>query len=146
MEIKKIFYLLMALITLLSCESVDSRLQVINRSKKTIFFHLSKDTILNMNSQFVNPNGDIIRTVDLVDVIPPDSSQKVSIIGVGNAWKRYVESNFPDSTLNLFIIDLNTLKQLPKENIITSNEALYRFELHVKDLEKLNWQIVYEAK
>lgn len=146
MKINLVSIVLIIIVThiLYSCDPIDNRFQIENKSDKTIFVYLSKYDSVNISKKVINSEGNVIYTEDLYDFIPPGGIHTEETIGVGNAWKRLLENNFIDSTLHLFIFNRSTLEKLPDNNIISSKDALQYIKLNVKDLEKLNWKISYK--
>lgn len=144
LEINKyLFFIILLTFSILSCDQVDDRLKISNKSSRTIFYKISKDTTINISMCHINYNHDTIWTKNLVNFIEPESAQNESILGIGNAWKKFIEKSFPDSTLHLFIIDKEMLMNLNANERINSNDVLYRYDLHVKELEKMNWEITF---
>ena len=135
--------IIIAFLLLIGCDPVDNRFEVRNNSDKTIFLYLSKEKTFQLTHHYINPSGDTIYTADLYDYIRPNSIHKESIIGVGNSWKMFIET-FPDSTLQLFVFDKETLIEMSESDVITQNDVLKHFSLHIDMLEELKWKIDYE--
>jgi hypothetical protein len=93
--------LLMLLIPVIfSCgDSWDSSLQILNRSKRTINYQTSDDSVI---ASFNHPDFYIERS------IPPDSIKRATKFYV--TWNLYIDSSY-NRKLNIWFFDTDTIKK-----------------------------------
>ncbi len=120
-----------AAIILISCDTVDDRLVVINNHSNPIAVECSQDSILtnyNLWQFYVEKQ------------IKPNTSRNIDKRG---AWPHYIRSS-NSQKLYLFIFDIDTIIKYKDMDFVIKN-ALYvsRIGVTESDLESRNWKINY---
>lgn len=125
----------------ISCDPMDDRLTIVNKTKDDIFYSLS-----TIDSVSINPLR-IVNSADTVffdsQIVLADSIYKHGLIGP-NEWEYFINRDCQDSTLRIFIFEKKLILNTPWDSIVAKQQYSKKYELTVKELEKLNWQVVYE--
>ena len=125
----------------ISCDPMDDRLTIVNKTKDDIFYSLS-----TIDSVSINPLR-IVNSADTVffdsQIVLADSIYKHGLIGP-NEWEYFINRDCQDSTLRIFIFEKKLILNTPWDSIVAKQQYSKKYELTVKELEKLNWQVVYK--
>lgn len=138
--------IIIIMIMLISCDPVDDRLQIVNKSQNTIFYLYSKSDRmfppLTHIKKYHIENGDSIE-YDIHNKVAPNSTKFIRILGK-KVWENYINTLCEDSTLRIFLFSKDTLEKYDWNYIEYNKMYLKKYYITVKYLEKQNWQIVYE--
>ena len=131
---KRAFVLLFVL-TFVSCDYYDGRLHIINNSNKTICFDHEVDTVLDVPSVAKKEYflGKRLNPGDTTNVVLPGSTKQ---------WIWEVESG-KDSTLSIYVFDY---EQVKNENwdTLRKNKNYQRLDYSLSELKKNNWTVIVE--
>lgn len=123
------------IISLISCDYNDNRLNIKNNSNETIIFNYSSDTI------FETANPEIINNLKK-DPIFPDELVEKDMRGSKIGWSKVIY-NSKNKKLNVFIINYDTLDKYNDLDYIKNNKLFERYEYTEEYLNKNNWIITY---
>ncbi|MBN1184618.1 MAG: hypothetical protein JXB49_20160 [Bacteroidales bacterium] len=118
-----------------TCDYYDNRLQITNISNEVITVDYSEDTILEMRS---NENIQYF----IRDKILPGETIKKTMPGSQNGWPFLVQRSV-NNRLNLFFINVDTLKKYNDWSYIKEYKLYKRSEYSLEELENKNWNINY---
>ncbi len=80
------------------------------------------------------------------NIVKPDSSLKISILGGREAWHDYIEEG-KTKRLFLYVFSADTLMKynnlLSIDDLVHQHKYLKLFNYSENDLNKINWKIVY---
>jgi hypothetical protein len=126
-------FLILLLPIIVSCgDSWDSSLQILNRSKKTISYHTSMDSMI---VTFNHPEFYIQRR------IPPDSIRRATIYYL--TWNLYIDSSY-NSKLNIWFFDIDTIKKYMNMDYIMKNKLfIKKMEISKAELLKRKYTITF---
>lgn len=111
-------------------------------------------TVVNESSHDIDcyfATGEMNKTA-YPDTLPPKDSTLITrelkykeraSIGGSLSYKRLFKL-FPHDTLSVFIFHTDTVSKYKWERIRSENMILKRYDLSYKDLELMNWYIVYK--
>lgn len=126
-----LFIFLVVLIN--SCDYYDNRLEVCNKSNENIIPFFSNDTLIITQNKI---------EFYIRQIIKPDSTLRRIKPGK-NAWSYFIK-NSSNKKLNIFIVNADTLLSYNSIDSIKEHRLYKRYEYSEKELEELNWTIVYE--
>ena len=121
---RKIFIMLV-LIVCSSCDINNQKLLLINKNSSPIYFCLLTDTTLSEDLQLYKVSAN--------DSIKPNFTR-----GGKGAWEYSINHDSRDSTLHIFIFKADSIT-----DEIIKNKRFKRFDYKIKDLEAINWIIVF---
>jgi hypothetical protein len=127
-------HLLMFLIPVLfSCgDSWDSSLQILNRSKRTINYQTSDDSMI---ATFNHPD------LYLQRCIPPDSIRRATIYYI--TWNLYIDSSY-NRKLNIWFFDTDTIKKyMDMDYIMKKKLFIKKMEISKSELVKRKYIITF---
>jgi hypothetical protein len=127
---RKIYLSITGLLMIFGCESLDFRFTIKNESKSTISFYISKDSSFKSASIYFS---------NIKEDWPYIQSKKIYHVPAPSNWENNIESEFKDSTMNVFFIDSITIGK--NKNILSNNIKRYRIKL--KEIKKSNWVFTY---
>jgi hypothetical protein len=118
--------ILLVVIVCTSCDINNQKLLLINNTSNQLYFRLLTHTDLNKEMQ-------------LYKVAPHDTVRPNFVRGGEGAWEYKIYKESKDSTLYIFIFTTDSIT-----DDIIKNQRFKRLDYKVKDLEALNWIIVFE--
>ncbi len=133
---KQIFFQVLILLILSSCDYVDDRLVIKNESNKPISVVFSHDTIFPEISNI---------EYYIVTALEPNEVRHISKPGSLDAWPYYVK--FGNSKkLTAYFFDVDTLKKYHALNFKNYGRLFKKkIEISRTDLEKINWTLSYKG-
>lgn len=63
-----------------------------------------------------------------------------------DTWEYVINEKCKDSTLRVFFFSNDLIKDAGKDSIMKYQLYSQKFKLKVKDLEELNWRVVYKEQ
>ena len=128
---RKGLLLLFSLLFCYSCDPFTSRLVLVNETSETIFFRAFTDTTF--------------RSEQYVETAYPFGTEYVffEVFGIRNykGWEDKINQQCVDSALHLFIFSTDKIT----EEVIKNREYV-RLSFTVKELDSLNWTVVYRGQ
>ena len=123
-------------------DTFDMKLRIVNQTSETIFVDFSKDESFNAHPVSIDTiKGDTlwnymrwVPSLDSLENIPPSLG----------SWESFINKKCQDSTLTIFIFDIELLKSIPPDSLVTRQLYSKKFTYKVKDLDKLNWRVEYK--
>lgn len=112
----------------------DTRLTFINNSQKSIYVSIS-DIYKDTNYVFVNYNP--ANMPNEYKILPNETKVPIKPIG---SWEK-VYSN--QSKLSFYVFDAQIMETIPWDTIKAKYLVLKRYDLSLKDLQQMNWTIIY---
>jgi len=136
----KFFLLAINILLLGSCEPSDNRLSIVNRSKQGIYCIYSKGFELNA-TQEISLFRDTLMRLDTLyqDYLNPNSETLVPNMV---KWEYYINET-PGNCVNFYFLSTDTLSTYSWSDICRRKLYRHRLSYTLKDLEKMNWKIVY---
>lgn len=129
------------LITLYSCEYLDDRVLIINKTNKSLYYVLaSKDSLNNIyyNTLSTDNQDDYSYHVKTID---SNLKSVEAILGAKNEWEKVVL--YGDSQkLYIFIFNLDTLNKYNWRSIVEKEMYYKRISYRLEELKKNNWEIL----
>jgi hypothetical protein len=126
---RKFISFLILIFLISSCDVNNQKLLIFNNTGARIYCQLLTDTILEPGQQ-------------VYQIEAGDSAFPNFVMGGNGAWEYKINHNSVDSTLHVFIFNIESV---PNNNILTkeiiSNANFKRIDLKVQDLEKLDWKL-----
>lgn len=134
------------LLFVFSCDPVDNRLKVINRSNAKIYLLTSHRRKLSDKYQDdIKLNGRGIGFINYIKEIDPNDSIPLTKLGnPSNTWIRYINNVCEDGKLRLYTFSLDTLQKYSWRTVLEKEYYNRKVELSVKDLDKQNWVVVFD--
>ncbi len=127
-------YLLLFIITMVvSCDLTDLKLSLVNNTNKTIYYHLSYDTIITNNKEYLESSN----------IFPAESVNPHFARGSRGGWEYGINNISKDSTLRIFFFMSDTIEHYGWDDVINKGK-FKRMDYKVKDLDSLGWLVVYE--
>ena len=135
-----------------SCwEKVDfENLEIINKSKTTIYVSISKDDEIFDYPKFKLlqriKDGENISEIDLTDLYLSDTVSQNTIIKVPRpmVWSDYIDSA-EDKKIRLFIIEKDSVDKYGWEYLHANNVYNKKYLLTLKTLEEMKWKLSYNG-
>lgn len=117
---------------IISCDPKDSKLEIYNSTTKNIYYY----------HWFYYPDTAIPACNDLLEYpedfkIKPGGTKNIGVIG---SWEGMFAAH---DTLMIFIFDESIFKTIPWDTIRKNYMILKRYDLSLKDLERLDWIVTY---
>jgi len=114
-----------------SCDPITSRLVLVNDTSEKIYYRLLTDTILVSDLYFYHAYA--------FDTVEPN----FGIVGINNnkGWEHKINRECIDSALHIFIFQTNKMT-----DELIKNREYERLSFRVKELDSLNWTVVYSGK
>jgi hypothetical protein len=128
------------LLVFTGCDPHDGKLTLVNTTKDTVFYTLSYDNDSFGNSPAKKLAGRIIYSNSSY-IVPLSEEHYASM----DKWENVVNSS-KDSSLKVFFFSSSLIKSTSKDSLLTNQLYSKKMKLKVKDLEKLNWKVVYDEK
>ncbi len=126
-----VFYFLL----LTSCDFVDNRLIINNKSSRNIYVAFSEDSILSLNgNKTLMMSDEFIKAINKKNIINNEGTK---------GWETQIERSL-NKQLHVFILLEDTLKKYDPNEIIKLQKFEKRIDIGVKELEASNWEIIYE--
>ena len=126
---RKLISFLVLVLLISSCDLNNQKLLIFNNTDSRIYCKLLTDTILEPGQQ-------------VYQIEAGDSAYPNFVMGGNGAWEYKINHNSVDSTLHVFIFNIESV---PNNNTLTkeiiSNANFKRIDLKVQDLEKLDWKL-----
>ena len=129
-----IFLLILTLIGSCDDNYYDYRLNVLNKSIKTIYVESSysfPDTLLRYTSSPFNHNPDKAAPNETV------------IVTRGGSWEEAFKQQIHDKLI-IFIFDATIVDNTPWDTIKKNYIILKRYDLTLHDLDSLNFKVIYQ--
>ena len=130
-------YLLGIIILFFSCDYVDNRLTISNKSTNTIIFVTSLDSSLvcwEVQHLEVYLSKKVLPQKKMTDIFPGSTTE----------WSKYINRS-TNEKLNLFIFDMDTIHKYENWcSIITNKRYVKRYSLTEKELDSMNWIVTYK--
>lgn len=118
--------MIIVMIVCSSCDINNQKLLLVNETSNTIYYRLLTDTVLNKELQLYKAYA--------YDTVRPNF-----VMGGKGAWEYAINKRSSDSTLHIFIFTTDKIT-----DDVINNLEFKRLDYKVKDLEALNWIIVFE--
>ena len=113
-------------------DSWDSSLQIRNKSKRTIVYLTTVDTVIN---RFNNVE------YYLEEPILADSIKRATLFN--NDWHHYIDISY-NKKLNIYFFDIDTLKKyMNMDYIVRNNLFIKKMEITKVELEKRKFSITF---
>lgn len=126
-----VFYFLL----LASCDFVDNRLIINNKSSRNIYVAFSEDSILSLNgNKTLMMSDEFIKAISKKNIINNEGTK---------GWETQIERGL-NKQLHVFILLEDTLKKYDPNDIIKLKKFEKRIDIRAKELEASNWEIIYE--
>jgi len=109
-----------------SCDRFDTKLEVINNSEDSICYGIQYSNIVDYRSHVLAPNE---------STNPP----------ILTSWENKITRDCQDSTIRVFFLEKRVMDKLGWDSVYRGHIYSKKYELKVKDLEKLNWKIHYKT-
>lgn len=133
--LKTIYLSVFLLIIFTSCDYYDARLQIVNKTNKAICFDIQHDTVL----KYPDINH---KEYYLSEKISSGETKNCFLPGATDAWEQFIYDS-KDSTMSLFIFDVDTVLKFNWDTIRKYNKYIKRYDLKVESLKKSNWTITF---
>ncbi len=123
---KKILIAALLIIVCLGCDIRKEKLLLVNKTSSPIHCCLLTDTVL-------------MKGLTLYTALPNDSVKPMFVFGGEGAWEHHINGS-KDSTLYVFIFGNDSIT-----DEVIANRQYKRLGYKVKDLDLLNWVVVYSG-
>lgn len=150
MKLTKILIFGFIISLILSCDKYDPReLIVFNKSKNTVYSIISQNDKLaggGFYSEFENDENYVYTKHDsLFSFVfePIKSNAKVANHDTPRFWDGYF-NRIADKKIRLYIVLQDSVSKYGWFKIFKKNIYVKKYELTLEDLEKQNWEVVYE--
>ncbi len=121
-------------------DTFDMRLSIANKTPATVFVALSPNGRFTYPVVIDNIRGDTVWNE--MRWSPPRGSL-ANIPPSSGSWEEYINKKCEDSTLTVFLFDTTLLTNVPLDSLVAQQLYTKKLTYRVKDLEKLNWRVVY---
>ncbi len=115
-----------------SCSANNKKLVILNKTTKNVYFILAQDTILSEHN--------VASKVYKNDSIFPNITRSSN----ASAWE-YKINNSQDSTLFIYIFDIDSLYNNQLTEDIIKNRKFKRYGFKVNDLDHIKWRLVIDT-
>lgn len=139
MKNKYYVFTFVILIIVMGCDQYDGKLTLVNNSNDTIYYSLSFDN--NSISSFPINQKEGKDNYEEANVILPKSEIHETTM---DTWEEFINTRFKDSTLLVFFFTDQLIKVAGRDSIMRNQLYSKKVTLKVKDLEKLNWRVIYQ--
>ena len=120
-----------------SCENDDEnchdRIDFLNKTSRTLYVKKEESIILSRYNGY--PYSDSYKTL-------PNENNNTAFFNVFSGRSDCYENTLKD-TLYIFIFEEDVLVNHSWADVVDKNLVLQRYDLSLKDLQQLNWQISY---
>lgn len=134
-----IFLFIITTLFVVGCDPHDGKLTIVNNTEDTIFYSFSYDND-SISSYPINQKDGKDNYED-ANIIQPKSENHEPIM---DTWEDFINTSCKDSALRVFFFSKDLIKTAGKDSIMKYQLSSQKLKLKVKDLEKLNWRIVYK--
>ncbi|WP_394677427.1 hypothetical protein [uncultured Sphingobacterium sp.] len=124
---------------LISCDDVDSRFCVLNRTNQNIYAYLTTDSSSEEARAFFIDNGKPNQKLRIYKAIKQHDSVCFSIIG---NWNQI--SNF-DRDGNIFIFSVDSIEYDKEQLKANSSQLIKRYQITRKKLNQQGWRLLIPA-
>mgnify|MGYP000232179408 FL=1 len=113
-----IFYILFISVIFTSCDPIDKKLSLFNKSKSDIYYTISgSDKFMDLYLDDFETSNIQQNYLNYIERLPSDSTTFPLRFGDNEAWERYI--NFrDDSLIRIVTFDLDSLKTISWKKII----------------------------
>jgi len=126
---RKVLILLFSLFAFYACDINSLKLMLINDTENTVYYQLFTDTVPSPNIHYRL-------------LYPYETFKPAFYVGSpGTSWVNRINKYSIDSTLHIFIFQSD---QITDE--IIKNREYVRLSFKVKELDSLNWTVVYRGQ
>lgn len=136
----KVLFILIAIVLFNSCEPVDNRLTIINRTGSKLYYFWQNDNLIQYSDYCVESLANHKLRKENTNFVLPNDSSKI-IITEKKYWDWYLGVDSPDGKIRLYFIDSFLLDYYSFSNII-KNKKYKRLQYSLKQLNDLNFKIV----
>ena len=133
---RKVLILLFSLFVFSACDPCNQKLILINNTEDSIYFDWSTNTVPTVNTYW--------------ELLYPYDTVKPCYMG---GWIYAINRESIDSTLHIFIFpmdritdDLKNSKEVQLTDEQIKNSKYERLSFTVKELDSLNWTVVYRGQ
>lgn len=137
---QNILLIAVVFITIAGCDHWDQKLTIVNEASDTIFVAIPLDGYFKEFPIKID-RGDTLWTHTRF-VTPGDSTKPLSVEGM--SWEETINKKSNDSTLTVFVFEKDLLKSISADSLLSNQLYSEKYSYTVKDLEELNWRIVYK--
>ena len=136
-----IFYILFISVIFTSCDPIDKKLSLFNKSKSDIYYTISgSDKFMDLYLDDFETSNIQQNYLNYIERLPSDSTTFPLRFGDNEAWERYI--NFrDDSLIRIVTFDLDSLKTISWKKIIKEKKFKRIYKYSISDLEKMNWKV-----
>ena len=124
---------------IVGCDPHDGKLTIANNTDDTIFYSFSYDS--DSISSYPIHQKDEKDNYDDSYIVKPKSENHELVM---DTWEYFINTKCKDSTLKIFFFSKKLIRKAGKDSIMRKQLYSKRERLKVKDLEKLNWRVVYK--
>ena len=121
--------------------TTDHQLSLTNKTGREISFLYSN------NAKSNSPDNNVAFYASNENVIKPDSTKDIIILGNGDAWHNYIDAG-SSKKLSLYIFETDTLYNYngttPISNLVNKNKYFKLLTYSEKELDKNNWHITVQ--
>ena len=124
----------------ISCDFGDKKLMILNNTNDTIFFSVSRDTVIKKYDKplyYIDPNNKYINE----NCLMPNENERCSMINT--RWEDFINNEIPDKKLKIIFMTKKLLDNVKCEDVVKNQYYSRRLEFTVEELKKLNWKVVY---
>ena len=140
-SMKHILLYLAAILVLISCDRGDGKLKIVNNSDDDIYYlDQCNDTITSYPIEYKNDKIDSLFS-NLLKV-----KEEYGLIVVNTKWEYFINNQCNDSTIRIYFFKKELVENVDKETFLKRQVYSKKFKLTVKDLERMNWRVVYDGK
>ena len=134
---KTVLLLSFSLMAFYACDKAPEKLILINDTENAVYYQLHTDTV-----PFVYANYDPKTQYEQYYLLyPNDTVRPLFVMGGKGAWAYKINKEAVDSALHIFIL---STYQITDE--IIKNREYERLSFTVKELDLLNWTVVYRGQ
>ena len=117
-----------------SCDPMDYKLKILNRTDSRICYEISEDSVLIENKIYNKDTWDGYRSV-----LSNDST--IIAYPVSDSW-NYIKSESKNGKLNIFIFKYDSLVKYDWKTIVKTKNYIKYISLTKNELDSINWRIV----
>jgi hypothetical protein len=126
---------------LLGCDPADGKLTLVNSSEDTVYYsvELCEDSIRSFPITYKEGKIDTLFS----NILLKGEKQGIPVM---DTWEETINGKCKDSTLRIFFFSKDLIQSAGEDSIMKHQLYSKRKKLKVKDLEKLNWRVVYKEQ
>lgn len=119
----------------------NEKFKITNNSKQDIFCYASFENNMDKIPVILNhqPRGADEFLFPILE-IPVKRSKSLNGVSV---WENFINTNSKDSLIHIFIFSKSLVKENGWKNIISTGEYTKKYVFNEMELEKLDWNIIY---